>query len=58
MTLEDTNRTKARGLSYLESSLEAITKMSDKELAEYIDVIINKNDKWVNNDEIQYSNNE
>ena len=39
---------KSSGKSYLEKALENILNMTDDELKEWIDVVINKNDKWVN----------
>ena len=36
------------GKSYLMEALENILNMTDDELKEWIDVVINKDDKWIN----------
>lgn len=46
------------GKSYLMKALENISNMTDEELEEWIDVVINKNDKWVNETDIKEKENE
>ena len=41
------------GKSYLIKALENISNMADDELKEWIDVVINKNDKWVKDTDVK-----
>ena len=41
------------GKSYLEKALDSISNMTDDELKEWIEVIIDKEDKWVNETDME-----